>query len=81
MVIFQLRAEGFRHIDALDASEAMMNVAMENNLYEKYFCEFIGAKPLPIETGKIYTGLIHQNKQRFCYIWKYTCYFLTTLYQ
>ena len=48
----QLREQGFRHIDALDPSEEMMNVARTDKLYEKYFCEFLTEKQLPIESSK-----------------------------
>ena len=39
MVARGLRAEGFRHIDAVDASEAMLSVARRDNLYDNYYCE------------------------------------------
>ena len=49
---FQLRAQGFEHIDALDPSATMLSVAKKNNLYENYFCEFLTDKELPIAPGK-----------------------------
>ena len=50
---FQLQKQGFRHIDALDPSEAMLAVAKEEKLYENYFCEFITDEQLPIPPGEI----------------------------
>ena len=50
-ILFQLRSQGFIHIDALDPSEPMLAVAKKDNLYENYFCEFISDKKLPIEAG------------------------------
>ena len=51
---FQLRKEGFCHIDALDPSKAMLAVAKKDDLYENYIYEFITDKQLPIESGKSY---------------------------
>ena len=52
-----LRGEGFCHIDALDASEAMMSVARIDVLYDKYFCEILSDKPLNCFEPNTYDGL------------------------
>ena len=49
---FQLREQGFRHIDALDPSEAMLSRAKKDNLYDNYINDFLTEKPLPISPGE-----------------------------
>ncbi|KAL4228392.1 Methyltransferase domain [Mactra antiquata] len=49
MCAVQLRKHGFKHIDALDPSQGMLDKAKEKNLYERYICDFITEKPLDIE--------------------------------
>ena len=49
----QLRELGFRHIDALDPSEAMLSVAKKENLYDNYIIEFLTDKQLPIAAGRV----------------------------
>ena len=57
MVARGLRAEGFRHIDALDASEAMLSVARRDNLYDNYHCEFLSDEKLSCLEPDSYDGL------------------------
>ena len=52
ILMFQLKENGFRHIDALDPSDEMLNVARKDGLYENYFCDFLNEKQLPIAPGK-----------------------------
>ena len=47
----QLRANGFVHIDALDPSKEMLDVAKKEGLYENYFVDFLNEKQLPIPPG------------------------------
>lgn len=56
MVARGLQKQGFRHVDALDPSEAMLAVAKREKLYENYFCEFITDERLPIPPDT-YDGL------------------------
>lgn len=48
MVARGLRANGFVHIDALDPSKEMLDVAKKEGLYENYFVDFLNEKQLPI---------------------------------
>ena len=57
MVARRLRAEGFCHIDALDASETMLSIAKKDDLYDNYFCEFLSNKPLSCLEPATYDGL------------------------
>ena len=54
--IFQLRQVGFANIDALDPNEALLEIAKKQNLYNKYFMEYLTAEPCSITEG-----LYHQN--------------------
>lgn len=49
MCAIQLKSLGFKHIDALDPSQGMLDKAKEKNLYERYICDFITDKHLDIE--------------------------------
>ena len=48
----QLREQGFRHIDAIDVSEDMLEFARKEGLYENYFVEYLTENELPIPPGK-----------------------------
>jgi len=41
-----LKEHGFKHIDALDPSQGMLDKAKKKNLYERYICDFITDNPL-----------------------------------
>lgn len=45
----QLKRLGFKHIDALDPAEGMLQKAKEKDIYERYICDYITDKPLDIE--------------------------------
>lgn len=45
----ELHKRGFRHIDALDPSEAMLNEAKKWEVYENYIVNFISGSPLNIQ--------------------------------
>lgn len=45
----QLKKHGFRHIDALDPSQGMLDKAKEKDIYDRYICDFITDKHLDIE--------------------------------
>ena len=57
MVARGLRAECFRHIDALDATKAMLSIAEKENLYDNYYCEFLSDEPLSCFEQDTYDGL------------------------
>ena len=50
--MFQLREFGFRHIDALEPSEAMLKEAKKAHLYENYFVEYISESPSTLSESK-----------------------------
>ena len=50
-LLLQLKKLGFKHIDALDPAEGMLQRAKEKNIYERYICDYITDKPLDIEPG------------------------------
>ncbi|XP_060557622.1 uncharacterized protein LOC132718037 [Ruditapes philippinarum] len=58
LVAKELRKHGFQHIDALEPSEAMLDEARKNNLYENYFVEFITESPssIPANSYDVLTG-------------------------
>ena len=51
IIILQLKANGFVHIDALDPSQAMLDLAKKEGLYENYFVDFLNEKQLSIPPG------------------------------
>ena len=57
MVARGLRAEGFRHIDAVDASEAMLSLARRDNMYDNYYCEFLADEELSCFEPDSYDGV------------------------
>ena len=58
MVAAELNKYGFTNIDALDASQHMLEKAKEKKLYKQYICDVVVAdKPLNIATGT-YDALI-----------------------
>ena len=50
--MFQLKLQGFQHIDALDPSEGMLEKAKSRNLYDRYICDYITDKQLDIPESK-----------------------------
>ena len=52
VTVIQLREQGFRHIDALDPSQEMLDIAKKDGLYENYFCDFLTEKQLSIESSE-----------------------------
>ncbi|XP_052820094.1 methyltransferase-like protein 27 [Mya arenaria] len=58
LVAKELCSNGFKKIDALDPNESMLKYAREQNLYEKYYLEFITAQPtsIPESTYDAVTG-------------------------
>ena len=52
----QLKKLGFEHIDALDPSVPMLNVAKDRDLYENYYIEYLTDAKLPIPDSKYETG-------------------------
>lgn len=49
LVSIALRKLGYSNIDALDASQKMLDVAKEKNLYNEYIHAFLGPERLPFE--------------------------------
>ncbi|KAK7481248.1 hypothetical protein BaRGS_00027508 [Batillaria attramentaria] len=49
MVGVELQKLGFRHMDALDPSRAMLDVAKSRGVYISFFCNYIDDKQLPID--------------------------------
>ncbi|CAH1778197.1 unnamed protein product, partial [Owenia fusiformis] len=45
----ELKRLGFTHIDALDASQAMLDKATEKNVYKRLICDYMGPNRLDIE--------------------------------
>ena len=43
---------GFRHMDALDPSQGMLDIAAKRGIYGKLFTSYINDKKLPIEDSK-----------------------------
>jgi len=41
----QLREKGFTKMDALEPNKVMLNAAKKNNLYNKYYIEYITKDP------------------------------------
>ena len=58
LVATELKKYGFLNIDALDASQDMLEKAQEKKLYKQYSCDVVTAdRPLEIATGT-YDALI-----------------------
>lgn len=62
-VCFQLKQQGFVHIDALDPSEGMLEKAKARSLYENYICDYITDKQLDIQESKYKLKLILEAHQ------------------
>jgi len=45
---------GFTNIDALDPNETLLEIAKKQNLYQKYFMEYISAEPCSVLEGLSY---------------------------
>ncbi|XP_067656466.1 methyltransferase-like protein 27 [Haliotis asinina] len=45
----KLQARGFKHLDALDPAEGMLEQARKKNIYTNFFCEFLDGNRLPID--------------------------------
>lgn len=45
----KLRNYGYKNIDALDASQEMLDIAKQKNIYQKLICDFMGTNNLPLE--------------------------------
>ena len=55
----QLQKEGFTNIDALDASQEMLNVASKKDIYKELICAFVVKdQALPIENSKLLMYLL-----------------------
>ncbi|CAH1778199.1 unnamed protein product, partial [Owenia fusiformis] len=56
----ELKRLGFTHIDALDASQAMLDKAVEKNVYKRLICDYMGPNVLDIKDdtygGAVATG-------------------------
>lgn len=52
----ELQKMGFRHMDALDPSQGMLNVARTRGVYTNFFCNYINDTQLPIESNT-YDGI------------------------
>ena len=52
-----LKKLGYKNIDAVDATEDMLNVARQKGVYKSLFCSPLGEEPTPIEAGT-YDGLL-----------------------
>ncbi|KAK6177035.1 hypothetical protein SNE40_015223 [Patella caerulea] len=50
LVSLELKKLGFKEMDAVDASEEMMKVAIKRNIFNKYYVEYVDGHRLPIET-------------------------------
>ena len=53
--MFQLKEDGFTHVDGLDGSAKMLEEAKSRNVYQKYIHCVITAEPMDIEDGKLWT--------------------------
>ncbi|XP_045208674.1 uncharacterized protein LOC123560567 [Mercenaria mercenaria] len=51
LVAMELKKVGFKHIDALEPSESMLQEAMKAGLYKTYFKEFLNESPTTIPAG------------------------------
>ena len=49
--VLQLKALGFDHMDGLDPSPEMLEVAKADNLYENYIVAYVNDKQLNIPSG------------------------------
>ena len=52
-----LKKMGYKTIDAVDASQDMLNVAKGKGIYDNLVCSPLGADPTPIKAGT-YDGLV-----------------------
>ncbi|XP_012940224.1 uncharacterized protein LOC106012290 [Aplysia californica] len=43
-----LNQNGFKNVDACDASQGLLDVAKEKGVYNKFYCQFLGDTKLPI---------------------------------
>ena len=50
-MIFQLRQVGFANIDALDPNEALLEIAKQRDVYDRYVMDYLTAKPCSIPEG------------------------------
>ncbi len=51
MYLPQLRQLGYHNVDGLDASQAMLDQAVEKHVYRKVICASLGKQPTQIESG------------------------------
>ncbi|XP_053404716.1 uncharacterized protein LOC123555280 [Mercenaria mercenaria] len=51
LVAVELRNRGFKHIDALDQSEAILSIAKASDLYENYIVDYITESPSATPSG------------------------------
>ena len=66
----QLQKEGFTNIDALDASQEMLNVASKKDIYKELICAFVEKdQALAIENIKPFKYLPHcREYSRFSFL-------------
>ena len=55
---FQLKEAGFTNIDALDASEEMLEMAKKKGVYKNLMCATVGTNILPIADSKYQCQLV-----------------------
>lgn len=55
---FQMRREGFTYIDALEPSDAMLEIARIDNLYNNYFVEGISREPCSLPESEFIVKII-----------------------
>ncbi|KAK7481250.1 hypothetical protein BaRGS_00027510 [Batillaria attramentaria] len=57
LVGVDLQKMGFRHMDALDPSQGMLDVAKKRGVYTNFYCNYIDDKQLPIPENS-YDGIV-----------------------
>jgi len=57
LVSIELRKRGFHNIDALDPSESMVKVALDQNLYHKWYKAYLTKERLPIPDNQYDAGI------------------------
>ena len=70
LFLHQLKKEGFTNVDALDASQEMLNIARQKGIYNDLLCAYVEkGRSLPIEDSKY---RIHNTYSKILSLLKFT---------
>ena len=56
MSILQLHEKGFKNLDAIDGSAAMMEIVKKLNVYTNFYHAIVGSNKLDIADGELLKG-------------------------